>query len=307
RHPRAHDPAGDVNLVTLGAALGGRIERTWPLTGGVSAEVDAIVLVADGHRETLVVRRHRHADWKPVTDTVTATEFALLRGLHDAGLPVPAPRWLDAEATVLPTPGYVMAFVEGQTTVPDGPPDDVLDQMATFLTDLHTRRLDGLPGLESRVDPVPELLEWLAPSETALRAALSRLGPPASPDAVLHGDFWSGNVLWRDGRLVAVLDWEDAARGDPLSDLAGARIELLWRHGAPAMERFTTRYLRLHRLDVARLPLWELYVGVSAAATMEHWGLDPEVEREMRRRTDGFVATAQAATISLAAAGRSGS
>ncbi|MEM6929386.1 MAG: phosphotransferase, partial [Myxococcota bacterium] len=224
-----------MNLVGLGASLGGRIERTWPLTGGVSAQVDAIELMgSDGRRETLVVRCQRPADWKPLSDTGIATEYALLRALHDAGLPVPAPRWLDAQATVLPTPGYVMAFVEGQTTVPDGPPDDVLDQMANFLAGLHVRELEGLPVLASRVDPVPELLEWLDPDERALRDALVEVGGPAPLDAVLHGDFWSGNVLWRDGQLVAVLDWEDAARGDPLSDLAGARIELLWRHGSLA-------------------------------------------------------------------------
>jgi aminoglycoside phosphotransferase (APT) family kinase protein len=34
-------------------------------------------------------------------------------------------------------------------------------------------------------------------------------------------------VLWRDGRIVAVIDWEDAQVGDPLADLANTRLELL--------------------------------------------------------------------------------
>jgi aminoglycoside phosphotransferase (APT) family kinase protein len=49
---------------------------------------------------------------------------------------------------------------------------------------------------------------------------------------VLHGDYWPGNVLWRDGRLVGVIGWEEAAFGDPLADLAnilatGVRVMFL--------------------------------------------------------------------------------
>jgi aminoglycoside phosphotransferase (APT) family kinase protein len=36
--------------------------------------------------------------------------------------------------------------------------------------------------------------------------------------SLLHGDYWPDNTLWRDGRLVCVIDWEDAALGDPLAD-----------------------------------------------------------------------------------------
>ncbi len=43
---------------------------------------------------------------------------------------------------------------------------------------------------------------------------------------LLHGDLWPGNVLWQDGRLVAVVDWEDGAVGAPLIDVASARGDL---------------------------------------------------------------------------------
>ena len=44
------------------------------------------------------------------------------------------------------------------------------------------------------------------------------------------------------GRLVGVIDWEDAALGDPLADLANSRLEILWAFGDEAMERFTREY-----------------------------------------------------------------
>ena len=109
------------------------------------------------------------------------------------------------------------------------------------------------------------------------------------PPVLLHGDFWPGNLLWRDGRLVAILDWEDAALGDPLSDVAGCRLELLWKHGSAARDRFTSSYARKHPVDTRRLALWEVYVGLAAAHFMGGWGLEPLREAEMRSKALDFV------------------
>ena len=106
---------------------------------------------------------------------------------------------------------------------------------------------------------------------------------------MLHGDFWPGNVMWRDGGLVAVIDREDASVGDPLSDLACARAELLCLYGHSAMEAFTSHYLAAHPIDCARLPLWEVYASAAALATMGQWGLEPGEERERRRSTTAFL------------------
>jgi aminoglycoside phosphotransferase (APT) family kinase protein len=39
---------------------------------------------------------------------------------------------------------------------------------------------------------------------------------------VVHGDFKVGNLIWRDERIQAFLDWEGALVGDPLQDLGYA-------------------------------------------------------------------------------------
>ncbi|NIS35883.1 MAG: phosphotransferase, partial [Actinobacteria bacterium] len=51
--------------------------------------------------------------------------------------------------------------------------------------------------------------------------------PAPNPDALLHGDFWMGNVVWDGDEIAAVIDWEEACVGDPLADLAGARLDFL--------------------------------------------------------------------------------
>ncbi|HYI01996.1 aminoglycoside phosphotransferase family protein [Hyalangium sp.] len=66
---------------------------------------------------------------------------------------------------------------------------------------------------------------------------------PRLTGSVLHGDFWPGNILWQEDRIAAVIDWEDAAVGDPLSDLACSRVELMCAYGEAAMEAFTAHFL----------------------------------------------------------------
>ena len=96
-------------------------------------------------------------------------------------------------------------------------------------------------------------------------------------------------ALWRDGALAAVIDWEDAALGDPISDLAATRQELLWKHGEQAMEDFTRLYLDAAGADATDLPWWELHVSTAAAVHMDRWGLDPDYLAHMHRLTRRFM------------------
>ena len=57
---------------------------------------------------------------------------------------------------------------------------------------------------------------------------------------------------------MAVIDWEDAALGDPLIDLAQSRAEIVWIFGFAAMEIFTRAYQSLMDLDYRDLPYWDL-------------------------------------------------
>ena len=62
-----------------------------------------------------------------------------------------------------------------------------------------------------------------------------------------------------------MVDWEDACTGDPLSDLAIARLDMLWIIGRDAMEAFTRRYLSGTALDTAGLPAWDLCAALRLA------------------------------------------
>lgn len=257
-------------------APGAALVRTWPLKGGVSAYVHAIELAhPDGRLERLVVRRHGALE-KGHRPEVAADEFRLLERLHAAGLPVAAPRWLDADGEIFGAPCLVLDFVEGSTQLPL----DAVEQMAATLATIHALPVEalGVDFLPRRVDPADEGEHGLP----ARRAPLPRR-------SLLHGDFWPGNLLWRDGRLAAVLDWEDAATGDPLSDVAACRQELLWRIGEEAMEAFTRAYEAKASVDRWQLAIWEAFVARAALEHMGRWGLPPEQEAAMRRISGAFL------------------
>ena len=284
-----------------------RLLRTWPLTGGISAQVTALEIQRlDGQRVKMIVRRHGPADLKR-NPQVAADEFRLLNILHSAGLAVPTPYQLDQSGEIFPTPYLVVAYVEGQTEF--APPDlaDFIRQMAAQLTSIHA--LDGaqaslsfLPRAEqvyaAKLSTRPARLDDSL-GEGRIRAVLEPVWPPAqrNPSVLLHGDYWPGNLLWRDGRLVAILDWEDAQVGDPLADLAVTRLEMLWAFGAEPMQRFTEAYFSLTPVDVSHLPYWDLCAALRPAFKIAEWAGNPERERMMRERHHWFVAQAMQSSL----------
>jgi aminoglycoside phosphotransferase (APT) family kinase protein len=117
---------------------------------------------------------------------------------------------------------------------------------------------DDLPGLR-------QLVRWKIETATELPAeladfALKKLDALPDGDRLCHGDFHPGNVLLgRDG--PAVIDWTDAARGDPAADLA--RTRLLLRQGA-VPEHMPALIRRMH--TYGRGAFYRLYLRAYARA-----------------------------------------
>lgn len=276
---------------------GATLVRRWPLRGGVSAHVQALELASpDGSLRRVVVRRHGAAQWKALPRDITVMEFQLLRALSAAGLAVPEPLLVETDAELLGSAFFVMEYVDGVPDLDPGELPSALMQMAEYLHRVHTLAVDVT--LPAREDPIAGALSYVSDTDPVSEVLRSlRACTKEHSRTLVHGDYWPGNVLWKDGELKAVLDWEDAAFGDPLSDLAGCRLELLWRYGASAAEAFSEHYLSLARLDTACLPVWELYAASAAAASMSDWGLPPEREADMRAKAQTVIAEARAALL----------
>jgi len=108
---------------------------------------------------------------------------------------------------------------------------------------------------------------------------------------LLHGDFWPGNILWEGGKLIAPIDWEDAATGDPLHDVAVSRQELAFAFDLAAAEAFTEAYTAITDLDWTDLPLWDLRASLRPLGDFSIWAGGwadlgrPEVTADTMRAT----------------------
>jgi aminoglycoside phosphotransferase (APT) family kinase protein len=273
-----------------------RLLRAWKLEGGISAQVTALEIEQPGEQtRKVLVRQHGAADLAR-NPRIAADEFRLLRLLRAEGVAAPEPYLLDQSGEIFSTPYIVIEYIEGASEFAPPYLPDFLQQMTAHLARIH--RLDCakldvtfLPamaerytrGLKERPARLDESL-----NEGKIRDVLEAAWPlpQRNPTALLHGDFWPGNLLWRDGRLVGIIDWEDAALGDPLADLANGRLEILWAFGRDAMQLFTRQYQSMLKLDLTSLPYWDLCAAlrpISKAAEWAEWAADEQVMREGHR------------------------
>ena len=279
-----------------------RLLRTWKLTGGVSAQVMALEIErVDGRTQKMIVRQHGEVDLRH-NPQVAADEFKLLHLLHSRGLAVPTPYYLDQSNEIFSSPYVVIEYIEGKSEFELSHVPDLIPQLATQLFEIHQvdcspLELSFLPQqgqryatmLRERPAKVDDSLD-----EGHIRDALEAGWPfpQPNPSVLLHGDFWPGNILWKDGRLVAVIDWEDAALGDPLADLANSRLEILWAFGIDAMQQITHQYQSMTTLDFTTLPYWDLCAALRPAGKLSEWATDASHEETMRERHRWFVTQA---------------
>jgi aminoglycoside phosphotransferase (APT) family kinase protein len=249
--------------------VGSRVSRVWALTGGWSARVVGVE-VSDG--SVLVVRKHSRPDF----------ELAVMRAAREGGIPAPEPyRVVDSY--------LLMELVEGE---PPATPDCV-PELAETLAAIH--RLEPIPGLPTRDLRPGRRVE--SQEEKRIRDVLdsARLAKRNEP-VFLHGDFWPGNTLWANGELRAVIDWEDAAVGDPLADVGNVRLEILWAFGDEAMRTFTDEYAAaMPSVDHTDLPLWDLRAWLKLAPGVALFAEGVAAKEQLwRERAAEFAAAALA-------------
>ncbi len=149
-------------------------------------------------------------------------------------------------------PWMIASWIEG--TSGDEVSDDVLfdsaSALATFVAELHRGAPSDAPRNPWRSVPLSDRSAGLEARLADLRAeinvasawALFERGSRApqwnKPLVWLHGDFHPGNTVFRNRRLVGVVDFGDLCAGDPATDLAGGLLSLPY----DALETFFATY-----------------------------------------------------------------
>ncbi|MGI9149478.1 MAG: phosphotransferase family protein, partial [Chloroflexota bacterium] len=222
-----------------------------------------------------------------------AREFRLLERLHPSFPLAPEPYVLCQDASVIGAPFYVMELRRGLVLDQDLPAQwkadpglhrAIAESLVQVLVELHAvdwqaagldqigrpagylrRQVSGWIDryLGARTDDLPEF--------DALAAWLVERLPESPPATVVHNDYKLNNVLLdpeQPARVTAVLDWEMATVGDPLSDVGsllvywtapdemermGGLKSVTSEPGFPGRDEIKTLYARLSGRDVSGL------------------------------------------------------
>lgn len=257
---------------------GARLAHTWPLTGGVSALMTAFEAVdAEGAAHRYILRQPGAATQEPPNPAAARKEHAVLTWLADRSVPAPHCHALDADGERFGAPSVIVDYLDGAPDWSPAEPTGFARRMAETLASIHALdgAADAFPFLRRRSrERVAQVLAAHPPElevDKVYAAALSGWTARPNPQVLLHGDFWPGNVLWREGRLAAVIDWEECMLGEPLSDLATSRLDMLWILDEAAMQTFTEAYLAIHSIDTTDLPCWDLVAALRPGTWLPIW------------------------------------
>lgn len=313
--------------------------RRMPGNSGISY---GFVVDGDGPADPLVVRL-APAGVVRRGNTDVMRQVPLLRALRRVGIPVPTVRWADADERWFGVPYYMVDFLSGQST-------RIFDQGIAEHTDgtglepVFTEALGVLAAIH-RVDWRRELDGWAAPRD--LRTEISSWTPslrkshdplwvkrglelhdrlidtmPASAAiGIVHGDFYSNNWLFADGKLNAVLDWEIASIGPIGLDLgwicmmydahSWGPTRHRWRKWSPTPEFLIDAYRAAGGTAVRDLAWFRALAGfrlscITALSLRLHrtgrrpdaaWEVLADSSQHMLDRADEMLSGPQAVTI----------
>ncbi|MFJ7365726.1 aminoglycoside phosphotransferase family protein [Peribacillus frigoritolerans] len=279
---------------------GSKLIRAWELNGGISAQVTGLeILQSSGQIVKMIVRQHGDNDLKR-NPNVAADEHRLLGILNAAGLPVPMPYYLEKSCEIFPKPCILIEFVEGKSEFTPSNLNAHILQSAINLANIHRidcadLPLSFLPKLENAYFDMLNNDDGVILDDTLnlnlIRDLLksSMPLPSMNKEVILHGDYWPGNILWKDGKLVSIIDWEDSGLGEPLTDLANSQLEIFYHFGIQAMNDFTNQYKSMMpEVNFTNLPYWQLFASLRLS-TFPEWGLEKSKENNWRKRHKSFI------------------
>jgi aminoglycoside phosphotransferase (APT) family kinase protein len=261
-------------------APGSQVQAAETLNLGFSNRSFRLKVIHPDASESIYVVK-RYSDQDHVSGQSPAAradfEFKTLALLRHSGIPCPSPIFFDAQGTIFGTPILVTHHIPGEQILAH--PANPLwaaqaSTVAAFLAKIHTLpcpvELSAfLPNATTQATwfltqkAIPDYVQ-AHPDGNALWHILRQELPKMklTDQGLVHGDYWSGNMLWDAGQLRAVLDWENVAFGEPGFDIAYCRMEMIIDGMDSAAESFLKTYESIVGKPVANLGFCELAVAV---------------------------------------------
>jgi len=237
------DPEIPIDLKTASALMrtavsGANVHRLEPLRGGRRNTSYRIELDRPSQSGAYVLRLYAHRG-----NNKWSKEAALWRML-EAEVPMPRVFAATFDRDLFAYPFAIFEFIDGKPLdsvirAGQAPSDSLLQEIGRTLARVHKHRFGAVGFLDEALDvatTLPALSSWYdmlmgphgralaGPATVAEVAACVARHQPSLDELdrdprLVHGDFRPANLLVRDGRLVAVIDWEDAMAGHWLADI----------------------------------------------------------------------------------------
>jgi len=238
-----------------------------------------------------------------------ARQYRIMQALAGTGVPVPVMFALERDPAPLGAPFFVMERVEGRIPT-DNPPYHtggwLVDSTPAERAAIWDSGLDTLAAIH-RQDPVAlgidfldapppggdtvgwqldfwhRYYQWVAGDRSfpTLEAAWQWLAanrpPPSRERSLCWGDSRIGNMIFREGRCVAVLDWEMATLGPPEMDLGwflymdrhhSEGIDAPRLAGFPGRDETVARWEQRVGRAAQHLPYYEAFAAYRFAVIM---------------------------------------
>jgi aminoglycoside phosphotransferase (APT) family kinase protein len=289
----------------------GAVSRIELLAGGSS---NLTLLVVHGDERTVL--RRRPIGRIPDQAHDMRREHEVLRMLSPNFDQVPAPFGYCEDETILGAPFYAMGFVDGVVVqaaadvlpFPGEARRSACVDIVRVLAELHAVPLSSFPTYQpgrSRNVMDRHLQRWherwtgrphrILPEVDRIAGALRRSLPASDEITFVHGDYRIGNIVIdlavTDRPVRAVLDWELASFGHPLTDLAhllaywegtgevtSHRAQLIARDASlPGAVELATLYSSFSGRSIEHLPV---------LLAFEHWRAAVIKEAIYQRRVD---------------------
>jgi aminoglycoside phosphotransferase (APT) family kinase protein len=225
----------------------------------------------------------------PMHDAAACDEQRVLRTLDGLGGLAPVLLGGDLDGQWSKHPTSLISWLDGEPDITPSDPQAWARELGRALAVLQGVPSDRLADLPSVFDRRGSRAQLNGPLAAEVRSRWPHIS--GSPEVLTHSDYWSGNVVWRDGRLMGIVDWSGAARGPRGYDVGWCRLDLVLLFDERIADVFLAAYEAAIGQTLGDVVLWDAWAVARSHDTVETWtpnyaplGRGDLDEHELRQR-----------------------
>jgi aminoglycoside phosphotransferase (APT) family kinase protein len=282
-----------------------QVVSTRKLSGGISCRMDVVeVQLANGTITPVITRQYWEFE-DPAKDDRLFGESAVLDALtaHNMLAPKVVVSKQDA-SKIFGRHAIVISYLDGVPNLTPEDPCDWANQLASSIAKVHSTPIS--PAVRSVLEPAhASIAKWMEAQEPSERFAKHSLGPQlwsamrkmwptvdTSGEYLVHGDYWPGNTVWNGETLLAIVDWEGPALGEPMLDIGYFLSDAAY-FGIDVETTFLETYERASGNPIKDLLFWKMAAAARAMPDVGPW-TQGYAELGIRTMTAGDIRKAHA-------------